>query len=342
AQQQTQDPPFETLKLKTNLVVVDALVADKKTRELIRNLRLQDFELHEDGQHQELEYLSQDKLPLSLLLLLDVSPSVIPVMEEIRNGALQALQRLKPEDEVALMVFSGHAELIQDFTKDRQLILIKLSEALEKTGGGTRIHDAVGQAARQFKHAILQNSRRVVLVITDNQGSMSRKYDDVSEASVRDAVIESRATFCGVIARSMLNALNGIMMQHPSIQEVTKKTSVNPYVELTGGEMTAATKETVNTRLGEMIDRLRNCYSVGYSPTNQDFNGKFRRVQLTLTPEAKKRLGVETVINARQGYYAVTRDNEDILAIAKPATPAPATDAPANKPAEVATKTPDA
>ncbi|MGH9802376.1 MAG: VWA domain-containing protein, partial [Blastocatellia bacterium] len=132
------------------------------------------------------------------------------------------------------------------------------------------------------------------------------------------------------------------MMQHPAIQEVTKKTSVNPYVELTGGEMTAATRETVNTRLGEMIDRLRNCYSVGYSPTNQDFNGKFRRVQLTLTPEAKKRLGVETTINARQGYYAVTKDEEDVLAIAKAKTPASANEAPANKPVEVETKTPDA
>ncbi len=69
-------------------------------------------------------------LPLSVVLLLNISPSVHPVIEEIHKGALHALQSLKPEDEVALMVFAGVTELIQDFTKDRQLILDKIWDAV--------------------------------------------------------------------------------------------------------------------------------------------------------------------------------------------------------------------
>lgn len=307
-------PATDTLKLKTKLVLLDAQVTDKKTREIVRGLKQGEFELFEDGVKQEIEHFSQDKLPLSLVLLLDVSPSVTPVLEEIRQGALQALQRLKPEDEVALMIFSGWTELIQDFTKDRALILAKLGEALQKKGSGTRIHEAVAKAARQFKHSTLTASRRVVIVITDNQGSMSRQYDDLSEAAVRDAVIEANATYCGVIARSLINILDGILFQHPALQETIKRTSVNPYVELTGGEMTAASKETINTRLGEMIERLRSGYSLGYMPINQDFNGKFRRIKLTLTSETQKRLGGECVINAKQGYYALERDDDAWLA----------------------------
>src|SRR5262249_33705667 len=154
-----------------------------------------------------------------------------------------------------------------------QLILDKVALALTKDGSGTRIHEAVGKAARQFKHATIPTSRRVIIVITDNQGSMLRKQDGMSEAEVKDAVIESGATVCGVIVRSFLNVVDGIMFQHPAMQEHFKRTSVNPYAELTGGEMTAASKETINTRLGEMIDRLRSRYSLGYAPTNQDFNG---------------------------------------------------------------------
>ncbi len=136
---QTEDQ--ETIKLKTELVVVDALVRDKKSREIITGLKLQDFELFEDGAKQQVEFFGQDKLPISLVLLLDISGSVKPVIEKIREGALQTLQRLKPEDEVALMVFSGMTELIQDFTKDRELVQKKLAQALEKPGGGTRIHE---------------------------------------------------------------------------------------------------------------------------------------------------------------------------------------------------------
>src|SRR5262249_25989888 len=237
---QTEGQQQETIKIKTDLVVLDTLVTDKKTREIIRNLTLQDFELFEEDAKQQIEHFSQDKLPLSVVLLLDISPSVHPVIEEVRKGALQALDHLKPEDEVALMVFAGVTELIQDFTKDRKLIADKVGVALTKDGHGTRIHEAIGKAARQFKNVTIPTSRRVVIVITDNQGSMNRKQDDVSEVEVKDAVIESGATVCGVIVRSFLNVMDGILFQHPAMQEHFKRTTVNPHAELTGGEMTAA------------------------------------------------------------------------------------------------------
>jgi VWFA-related protein len=311
---QTEDQQHETIKIKTDLVALDALVTDKKTREVIHNLTLQDFELFEDDAKQQIEHFSQDKLPLSVVLLLDISPSVHPVIEEVRKGALQTLEHLKPEDEVALMVFAGATELIQDFTRDRKLIADKVGLALTRDGSGTRIHEAIGKAARQFKSATIPISRRVVIVITDNQGSMKRKDDGVSEAEVKDAVIESGATVCGVIVRSFLNVLDGILFQHPMMQEQFKRTSVNPQAELTGGEMTAANKETINDRLGEMIDRLRNRYTLAYAPSNLDFNGKFRRIRLSLTPEAKKRLGRDIVIRAKQGYYAVDKETLALLA----------------------------
>jgi len=63
-----------------------------------------------------------------------------------------------------------------------------------------------------------------------------------------------------------------------------------------------------------MIDRLRNRYTLAYAPSNQDFNGKFRRIRLSLTPEAKKRLGHDIVIRAKQGYYAVDKETQALLA----------------------------
>jgi VWFA-related protein len=340
---QTEDQQQETIKIKTDLVALDALVTDKKTREIIRNLTLQDFELFEDDAKQQIEHFSQDKLPLSVVLLLDISPSVHPMIEEIRKGALQTLEHLKPEDEVALMVFAGATEVIQDFTRDRKLIADKVGLALTRDGSGTRIHEAIGKAARQFKSATIPASRRVVIVITDNQGSMKRKEDGVSEAEVKDAVIESGAVVCGVIVRSFLNVLDGILFQHPMMQEQFKRTSVNPHAELTGGEMTAANKETVNARLGEMIDRLRNRYTLAYAPSNQDFNGKFRRIRLSLTPEAKKRLGRDVVIRAKQGYYAVDKETQALLAEA-PEEPveSPKADPPPATNGDAKAATPDA
>jgi hypothetical protein len=65
SQTSLQSEDQDTIKLKTDLVVVDALARDKKSREIIRGLKLQDFELFEDGAKQQIEYFGQDKLPRS-------------------------------------------------------------------------------------------------------------------------------------------------------------------------------------------------------------------------------------------------------------------------------------
>jgi VWFA-related protein len=309
----------EPIRLNTELVVVDAQVVDKRSREFIRGLKPQDFDLFEDDTKQRIEFFGQDQLPLSIVLLLDISPSVRPVIQKIREGALEALRHLKSEDEVALMVFCGWTELIQDFTKDRQLILDKLGAAMDKKGGGTRIHEAIAKAARQMRYATNAASRRVIIAITDNQGSMDRYRDAVSEEDVRQTVLESGATVCGVIVRSLLNVADDLIFQTPQIQEKWKRTTVNPYAEQTGGEIAGASKDEINVRLGEVLDHLRSRYSLGYVPVNQNHNGKFRRIKLVLTPEAKKRLGGEIVVSARQGYYSVDPESEVLLADEKSA-----------------------
>src|ERR1051326_807738 len=111
------------IKINTDLVVLDAQILRKKDSSVISSLRREDFALYEDGVKQEITHFSQDKLPLSILLLLDLSASVKPVIEEIRNGALQALGQLRPEDEVAVMAFADRTELLHDFTKDRKAVV---------------------------------------------------------------------------------------------------------------------------------------------------------------------------------------------------------------------------
>jgi VWFA-related protein len=124
AHAQAPQPPQsdEVIRLTTELVVVDAQVLHKQTGRVVGGLARESFLLYEDGVKQEVTHFSQDKLPLSIVLLLDVSGSVQPVIKQIQAGALQALQHLKAEDEVALMAFGAKAVLVQDFTRDRQLI----------------------------------------------------------------------------------------------------------------------------------------------------------------------------------------------------------------------------
>src|SRR5262245_10691384 len=73
-----QDPPkreiilTESIRLSTDLVVIDAQALDRKTGQIINGLKAADFDLYEDGVRQEITHFSQDGLTLSVILLMDL------------------------------------------------------------------------------------------------------------------------------------------------------------------------------------------------------------------------------------------------------------------------------
>jgi len=57
-------------------------------------------------------------LPLSVVLLFDLTESVHGVLHPLAAGARAALGHLKPEDEVAVMVYAASARTVDGFTRD--------------------------------------------------------------------------------------------------------------------------------------------------------------------------------------------------------------------------------
>src|SRR6185436_3957796 len=123
-----QSPADEqTLKLRSDLVLVDVLPVQKKTGRIIGDLKREDFTITEDGAQQKVEYFSKDKLPVSVVLLVDRAGCVNPFNEQIRAATIKAINHPKPEDEVAIMTFSNKVALFQSFTRDRQLVANKIA-----------------------------------------------------------------------------------------------------------------------------------------------------------------------------------------------------------------------
>src|SRR5215471_3975251 len=118
----------EVVKVDVDLITVDALVLQKETARIVGGLKKEDFILYEDGIKQEISHFGQDSLPLSVLLLIDRGGCLDPFTETVRRAALEAVVRLKPVDEVAVMSYHDSTQLLQGFTRDRALI----NEALNR------------------------------------------------------------------------------------------------------------------------------------------------------------------------------------------------------------------
>ncbi len=128
----------ETIRIKTRVVFLDALVKDKKTNLPISNLPQENFEVLDDGKPRAISYFTREgqaRKPLALIMVLDLredGAARFLKQAEILKSMENELAKLPPGDEVAILAMNigedeGSVWLTQ-FTNDRA----KIAAALER------------------------------------------------------------------------------------------------------------------------------------------------------------------------------------------------------------------
>jgi len=149
---------------------VTATVTDEDGR-FVPGLRREDFTVYEDGKLQDVSHFSNDRVPVSLGIVLDTSGSMGPEKMSAARSAIDHLiyDLLDKEDELFLVEFSTRASLRQDWTTDRRLISRAVRDA--NATGGTAIYDAISMAiptAQAGTHV-----KKALLLISDGNDTNS-------------------------------------------------------------------------------------------------------------------------------------------------------------------------
>ena len=301
--------PAEVVKVDVDLVTIDALVLQKKTARLVGGLRKEDFLVYEDGAKQEITHFSQDSLPLSVLLLIDRGGCLDPFGDKVHQAAVEAVWRLKPQDEVAVMTYHDTTELLQGFTKDRALV----ERALNRVPGHEEeaehcLNRLFADAADYMVRAGNPVGRRVVILIT----GVTRNFDcrgGPSGKAAAQAIYESGSVVCGIIPKDPMQAMeNGVMIWATRMG----KLGGAPYLDVetlaneTGGELLADKPENLNTTFQTLMEHLRSRYNLAYVSTNKNRDGTTRKLKLDLQPAVQKNEG-KLVIKSRHSYVAPRR-----------------------------------
>ena len=300
--------PDESIRLKAELVTLDVQIIDKKTQRVISGLSQGDFEIYEGGVKQQIVQFSQDKLPLSVALLLDASGSMWTALERLRSSALAALQTLKPEDEVALIVTADDTRLVQDFTKEKFIIAETLKTLDLKAFGdnGILLHDSLYRAASHLLRAANPADRRVIIAVTDNITIPAYNWRFVQKEQSVQLLLETGAVVCGLVIDH--NSPARVATKILGLPQRRAGGDVHNYAEITGGEVLSGGNDTVGDRLIELINHIRTRYSLAFVPSNTKRDGKFRNLKVRLTAEAEQRVRksgpVDYAIRTRSGYYA--------------------------------------
>jgi VWFA-related protein len=303
---QQSAPDDQVIRVNVELVQVDVQVMQKKTGRAVASLSKEDFQLYEGGVQQQIAELSQGQFPLSVVLLFDLTASVQPVLKPLAAGALEALQHLKPEDEVAVMVYAASARVLQDFTTDREQAVAAIEKASTmESSEAAFFNEAIFQASEQLGKAKNPRSRRTIIWLTDNVPNVPSDREHTEKDAFREAfrtgtvistLLERSAFSDFAMVTFSKNPMFAAMRLHNPPGDVYQ------YAERTGGDVTKSSKDEVSTKLAQLIDETRSRYTLGYYPSVKQPKGKFCQIKIQIRAETQKREG-RMVVRTKQGYY---------------------------------------
>jgi VWFA-related protein len=309
--------PVPTFRATTELVLVDVQVVHKKMKTPAPLLEQSHFQVYEDGQPQEIKSFSRDQLPLSVVLLFDLTASVRPVLHRLALGAKSALTHFKPEDEVAVMAYAASARILDGFTKDRRRTLDAIERAAYmKSSEAAFFNEAVFQATEELRQSESESNRRVIIWLTDNLPNVPTEWTrghyggSVPQGSLHTQEDALRALHESgtMVAPLLLTDPAWLVASGPqrAFEALWSKShppgDAKKYAEWTGDQAMSMGGKNVEQRLADLIDELRSRYTIGFQPSQTKSSGAYGKLRVALAPDGPLHPQDWNVL-ARTGYY---------------------------------------
>jgi VWFA-related protein len=284
AQAPSPSPAPYTLEVGVDIVSVTAVVYDK-AGQVIHGLGPKDVTLLEDGVPQDVSIFreatgGEEKVPLSVVLVLDTSGSMKGNLPFLQEAATSFVYKLQDVDAALVVSFNESVKGSVEFTKDPDR-LEKVISGLQ-AWGGTSLYDAIRYGIDRIKG---QSGRKALVVFTDGE-------DTTSSTPKRDVIDFARATEATIYTLGIRPGSG------PGAGGGPNKGFLKEVAEETGGEA------FFPDRVGDLIQlfaaisaELHNHYLLAYVPKRAP-DGTFRKIELRVDrPDAQ--------IRVRKGYFAV-------------------------------------
>jgi Ca-activated chloride channel family protein len=265
-------------------VHVTVTVVDAANR-LITGLTRDDFQIYEDGQAQPVTQFTDERVPVSLGMLLDVSDSMLgqPIAD-----ARAAVDRfvgdlLDQGDEAFIASFNHAPRIVSQWTRPPSALRGRLNDV--RPTGGTAIYDAIVSTGFLFNGR--QHTRAALIVISDGADTAS----DYTLMQARDAVRRTDPFIYAVAIDSGDKTRVSTRVNPDALREITGPSGGYTEVIHSASDLGPATERIAN--------ELNKQYTLGYAPTKPP-DGQWRSIRVRIRDR-------DYFARARRGYYAVPR-----------------------------------
>ncbi len=275
------DEVEEVIKVDTEEVNLNVRVIDANNRS-VKNLRLSDFRVYEDGVLQPLASLNTTEIPMINALVIDNSRSLRSQLKDIIEAGKIIVAKNRPADESAIIRFvsADKFDVVQDFTT-KQSSLNQGLENLFVEGGQTAIIDAVYQAAKKIdeyqKSTRKDDVKLRALILVSDGDDRSTTHD---EAQLFELLRNSQVQIYTV---GFVNELS----KEPDADGINRqekaKTFLKRLAEETGGKVYFPNSIGELPQIAADISaELHTQYLVSYTPTNENRDGNYRKIKVVV------------------------------------------------------------
>jgi Ca-activated chloride channel family protein len=272
------------LRSSVELTVVTATVRDTDGR-LVTGLPREEFEIYEDGDRQSISQFTNERVPVGLGLLLDISDSMFGRRIVDARGAVERflLELLQPADAFFVMAFNHEPRMLTQWTNDPSTVRSALAGI--KPWGGTAIYDAIIRAEPMLD--MRTRERAALVVVSDGADTAS----DASLRDVRSALLRTDAFIYAVAIDSSERRPINTGVNPEALREITNQSGGTTEVVHDSGDLDGATSR--------IAEELNNQYVLGYSPPH-GLDGRYHSIRVRMINSTYR-------VRARNGYVAAAR-----------------------------------
>jgi len=326
-----QPPRKPTVRVNVDWVTTPVTVRNSKG-ELVLNLAEKDFRVLEDGVEQKIEHFDLGGDPLSVVVVVENSSRVEPLLPAVRKTGILLSQAVMPGDvQAALVSYDDAPHVLQPFTasgdameramnhlpaglsgavlfdalsegvdllsrqpKSRRRIILAMAEAKD-TGSETKLGEVL-------RAAQLQNVTIYCVGLSTTAAQLRAPPRDptspyppgISPMPGPPGIPQTPSTTQIENTSADLGALGIWIVQH--VKDSLKDHVLEVAANATGGEHVAAFKDsTIEKAVLRIAGELHAQYTLGYRPTAGDLPG-FHNINVNVDRSGLK-------VRARPGYY---------------------------------------
>jgi VWFA-related protein len=278
---------ISTFHVDANMVLAPVGVSDSGGNP-IRNLKLEDFEIQENGKPVKGVYLGgPGEAPLDFAMLFDISGTVYPRFELERQAAESFLRRMmRPSDSVIIISVANEPKVVQPKTNSLETALQAI-EKIESTTQATAFYNSVVKATRMLRETERPEARRVIVALSD--GDDNRSIENRPDDVIRELHI-SNCLFYSINPAGKSYKANFMGRRGQEGMESFSR-------EMGGASFVADDIKELAEFYDRIADELQGQYLLGYYSTSTTGPSIYRTITIKVHGRP------EYQIRARQGYY---------------------------------------